>query len=56
VSVYRCLDDAIKDQFLFHINREDRGLSLIPWFPYSSLLHSDPNDTLYHFYKVNLLV
>ncbi|MEM1682883.1 MAG: hypothetical protein QXD57_06085 [Ignisphaera sp.] len=38
VSVYRCLDDAIKDQFLFHINREDKGLSLIPWFPYSSLL------------------
>ncbi|MEM1916162.1 MAG: hypothetical protein QXI86_04580 [Ignisphaera sp.] len=24
VSVYRCLDDVIKDQFLFHINREDR--------------------------------
>lgn len=38
LATFRCLDDAIKDQFLFHIERVDKGLSLTPWYPYSSSL------------------
>lgn len=38
LASFRCLSNAIEYQFLFHLERTDKGLSLVPWYPYSSLL------------------
>lgn len=38
LATFRCLSSAVEYQFLFHLERTDKGLSLVPWYPYSSLL------------------